>query len=280
MPGQFRRTLDSLVAHLKEAYALGVRGVALFPKVGDHEKSDDGEAAWDDTGLAPRVVRRLKAEVPGMLVITDIALDPYSSMGQDGVVIDGKIDNDRTIDALVKQALCHARAGVDIVAPSDMMDGRIGKIRDALDEAGFPEVMILSYAAKYASYFYGPFRDALESAPRGGADKKTYQMDPGNGAEALHEVGEDLAEGADMVMVKPGTPYLDILYRVKQAYQRPTAVYHVSGEYAMLKAAAINGWIDEKNTVLETLLAFKRAGADFILTYYAVDAARWLQEQK
>jgi porphobilinogen synthase len=278
MPGQSRLTIRTLVGKAKEAHELGIPAIAIFPKIADAEKTLDGRGAWDDGGLVPRAVKALKEAVPGLLVITDVALDPYSSMGQDGVVVDGRIDNDLTIEALVKQAVCQARAGADIVAPSDMMDGRVGAIRHALDEAGFPDAMILAYSAKYASAFYGPFRDALDSAPRGGTDKRTYQMDPANGAEAIKEVAADLAEGADLVMVKPGLPYLDILWRVKQEFQRPTAVYHVSGEYAMLKAAAQNGWIDEKACVLETLMAFKRAGADAILTYYAIDAARWLRK--
>ena len=278
MPGQSRLSIASAVALCAECHALGIPAVALFPKVDDSHKSLTGADAWDDDGLVPRVVRQIKEQVPGLLVITDVALDPYSSLGQDGIVVDGEIDNERTIEALVQQAACQARAGADFVAPSDMMDGRIGRIRAYLDERGHDKTSILAYSAKYASAFYGPFRDALDSAPRGGADKKTYQMDPGNGDEALLEVGQDLAEGADIVMVKPGLPYLDILWRVKQAFQRPTAVYHVSGEYAMIKAAAANGWIDERKIAMESLLAFKRAGADAILTYYARDAARWLRE--
>jgi len=221
-------------------------------------------------------VRSLKRALPELVVITDVALDPYSSLGQDGLVVESAIVNDPTVAALVKQALCHARAGADVVAPSDMMDGRVGAIRAALDAAGFPDVLILSYAAKYASAFYGPFRDALDSAPRGGADKRTYQMDPGNGAEALREVGLDLDEGADLVMVKPGMPYLDIVWRVKERFQRPVAVYQVSGEYAMIKAAAANGWLDERAVVDEALVAFKRAGADVILTYFATEVAERL----
>ncbi len=277
MPGVSRRTLPSLIDHAHEVYALGVPAIAVFPKIDDAHKTLGGEEAWSDDGLVPDVVRALKAALPGLLVITDVALDPYSSLGQDGVVIDDKIHNDKTIDALVRQACCQARAGADFVAPSDMMDGRVGRIREALDAAGHVDTAILAYSAKYASCFYGPFRDALDSAPRGGTDKKTYQMDPANGDEALHEVGQDLAEGADMIMVKPGLPYLDILWRVKQEFKRPTAVYHVSGEYAMIKAAAAHGWLDERSVVLETMTSFKRAGADAILTYYAVEAARWLK---
>jgi porphobilinogen synthase len=277
MPGVFRHSRLSLLAAAREAWDLGVPALALFPKVDDARKTEDGREAWNDDGLVPEIVRALKAACPDLIVITDVALDPYSSLGQDGVVRDGEILNDETIDALMRQAACHARAGADLVAPSDMMDGRIGRIRDHLDALGHERTGILAYSAKYASCFYGPFRDALDSAPRGGADKKTYQMDPANGDEALHEVALDLAEGADVVMVKPGMPYLDVLYRVKQHFQRPTAVYQVSGEYAMIKAAAANGWLDERSAVLESLVAFKRAGADAILTYFAADAARWLR---
>lgn len=279
MPGQSRLSIRRLVETAELAWSLGVRGLALFPKVDDSEKSLTCESAWSAEGLVPRAIAAVKAAVPEILIVTDIALDPYSSLGQDGIVVDGEIHNDQTIAALVQQAVCHARAGADIVAPSDMMDGRVGAIRDALDAEGFSNTLILAYSAKYASSFYGPFRDALDSAPRGGGDKNTYQMDPGNGAEALHEVEHDLAEGADMVMVKPGMPYLDVLYRVKSTFQRPTAVYQVSGEYAMLKAASLNGWLDERKVVMESLLGFKRAGADVILTYFALDAARWLQEE-
>ncbi|MBW1878726.1 MAG: porphobilinogen synthase [Deltaproteobacteria bacterium] len=278
MPGMFRHNLSSLVDRAGQAWEAGVPAVALFPKVADERKTLDGSAAWDDAGIVPQAVRALKAALPDLLVITDIALDPYSSLGQDGVVVDGRIDNDLTIQALVQQAACQARAGADIVAPSDMMDGRVGAIRGVLDEAGFHDTLILAYSAKFASVFYGPFRDALDSAPRGGTDKRTYQMDPANGDEALHEVAQDLAEGADMVMVKPGMPYLDLVWRVKETFGRPTAVYQVSGEYAMFKAAAAKGWLEERPAVLEGLLGFKRAGADAILTYYATDAARWIRE--
>lgn len=277
MPGMFRHNLPSLVARCARAYEAGVPAVALFPKIRDTLKDEGGTRAWDDAGLVPQAVRALKEQVPGLLVITDVALDPYSSLGQDGIVRDGVILNEETVEALCKQAACHARAGADIVAPSDMMDGRVGSIRATLDGDGHDQTMILAYSAKYASAFYGPFRDALDSAPRGGADKKTYQMDPGNGDEALLEVELDLMEGADLVMVKPGMPYLDIVYRVKQAFQRPTYAYQVSGEYAMFKAAALNGWIDERATVTEALLGFKRAGADGVLTYYATDVAEWLR---
>jgi len=277
MPGQFRHNRVSLLHACEAALEAGVPAVALFPKVNDSLKTLDGREAHNPEGLIPEVLQAIKSRMPELVVITDVALDPYSSMGQDGIVIDGTIVNDLTIEALTKQAVAQAAAGADIVAPSDMMDGRIGAIRDALDDAGHTDTLIMSYAAKYASAFYGPFRDALDSAPRGGTDKRTYQMDPGNGAEALHEVEQDLAEGADMVMVKPGMPYLDVLWRVKEAFQRPTAVYHVSGEYAMLKAAGERGWIDEKACALEALLGFKRAGADMILTYYATEAAGWLK---
>ena len=276
MPGQYRLSLPSLVERCVVAHELGVPAVALFPRIDDAKKTEDGRGAWDDEGLVPMAVRAIKAAAPGLQVITDVALDPYSSLGQDGIVVDGEIHNERTIEALVQQAACHARAGADFVAPSDMMDGRVGAIRDTLDGFGHEKTLIMAYSAKYASVFYGPFRDALDSAPRGGADKRTYQMDPANADEALHEVAMDLAEGADVVMVKPGLPYLDVLYRVKEAFRRPTAVYQVSGEYAMLKAAGLNGWLDERKAVLEALTAFKRAGADSILTYYATDVAGWL----
>jgi len=277
MPGMFRHSLPSLVDRCGRAWEAGVPAVALFPKVHDALKTEDGRAAWADDGIVPEAIRALKEALPDLLVICDVALDPYSSLGQDGVVIDGRIDNEATVAALVQQAACQARAGADIVAPSDMMDGRVGAIRARLDEQGSTDTLILAYSAKYASAFYGPFRDALDSAPRGGADKKTYQMDPGNSDEALHEVALDLDEGADIVMVKPGMPYLDIVWRVKQEFGRPVAVYQVSGEYAMFKAAAANGWIDERKTVTEALLGFRRAGADAVLTYYATDVATWLR---
>jgi len=278
MPGQSRMSLDALVDYGASAFEAGVRAIALFPMIDDALKDESCRAAWDDDGLVPRAVRRLKTIAPELLVITDVALDPYSILGQDGIVIDGEIANDATIEALIRQAACHARAGSDIVAPSDMMDGRVGEIRDHLDEGNHDDVLIMAYSAKYASCFYGPFRDALDSAPRGGGDKNTYQMDPANGDEALHEVLHDLAEGADIVMVKPGMPYLDVLWRVKQEFQRPTAVYQVSGEYAMLKAAGQNGWLDERKAVLESLVSFKRAGADMVLTYFAVEVAGWLSD--
>ncbi|MCB9663012.1 MAG: porphobilinogen synthase [Alphaproteobacteria bacterium] len=276
MPGQARLSEPRLVEEAARAWAAGVRAVALFPRIDDALKTEDGREAWNPEGLIPRIVRRLHAEVPGLAVIGDVALDPYSSLGQDGIVVDGEIANDLTVEGLVRQARCQAEAGVDVVAPSDMMDGRVGAIRDALDADGHTDTLILAYSAKYASAFYGPFRDALDSAPRGGGDKRTYQMDPGNGDEALHEVGLDLDEGADIVMVKPGLPYLDVLWRLKEAYGRPMAVYQVSGEYAMLEAAGRNGWIDRDACIRETLLSFKRAGADLILTYHATEAAERL----
>jgi porphobilinogen synthase len=276
MPGQSRISLNALSMVAARAQAAGVCAIALFPKVDDRLKTVGGDEAWNPEGLVPQAIAAIHAAAPGLAVITDIALDPYSSLGQDGVVVDGRIHNERTIEALIRQAECHARAGAEIVAPSDMMDGRIGAIRLALDAAGESDTLILAYAAKYASSFYGPFRDALDSAPRGGGDKKTYQMDPGNGDEALLEVARDLAEGADLVMVKPGMPYLDILWRVKQQFKRPTLAYQVSGEYAMFKAAGAQGWIDERATVLEALLGFRRAGADAVLTYYAIEVAEWL----
>jgi porphobilinogen synthase len=280
MPGIERLSIDELLTVADEAVALGIPALALFPVTAPEAKSLDAAAAWDADGLAQRAVRALKARHPGLGVITDVALDPYTSHGQDGLLdASGYVTNDATVEALVKQALSHAAAGADIVAPSDMMDGRIGAIRAALEAAGHVHVRVLAYSAKYASAFYGPFRDAVGSAGAlGKADKYTYQMDPANTDEALREVALDLEEGADMVMVKPGLPYLDIVHRVKQRFGAPTFVYQVSGEYAMLKAAAANGWLDERATALESLLAFKRAGADAILTYYALDAARWIKE--
>lgn len=280
MPGIERLSIDELLTVADEAVALGIPALALFPVTAPEAKSLDAAAAWDPDGLAQRAVRALKARHPGLGVITDVALDPYTSHGQDGLLdASGYVTNDATVEALVKQALSHAAAGADVVAPSDMMDGRIGAIRAALEAAGHVHVRVLAYSAKYASAFYGPFRDAVGSAGAlGKADKYTYQMDPANTDEALREVALDLEEGADMVMVKPGLPYLDIVHRVKQRFGAPTFVYQVSGEYAMLKAAAANGWLDERATALESLLAFKRAGADAILTYYALDAARWIKE--
>jgi len=280
MPGVERVSIDELLRLAEAASELRVPALALFPVTAPGAKSLDAAAAWDDDGLCQRAVRALKSRFPGLGVITDVALDPYTSHGQDGLVDDaGYVVNDATVEALVRQALSHARAGADVVAPSDMMDGRIGAIRLALEEDGHSHTRILAYAAKYASSFYGPFRDAVGSASAlGKADKRTYQMDPGNADEALREVAADLDEGADMVMVKPGMPYLDIVRRVKDAFGVPTFAYQVSGEYAMLKAAAGNGWLDERACALESLLGFKRAGADGVLTYFALDAARWLRD--
>ena len=280
MPGVERLSIDELLRVAELASGLRIPALALFPVTAPDAKSLDAAAAWDDEGLAQRAVRALKQRFPDLGVITDVALDPYTSHGQDGLVDEhGYVVNDATVEALVRQALSHARAGADVVAPSDMMDGRIGAIRDALEREGHVHARILAYSAKYASAFYGPFRDAVGSAAAlGKADKKTYQMDPANSDEALREVGLDLEEGADMVLVKPGLPYLDIVRRVKDTYGAPTFVYQVSGEYAMLKAAAAQGWLEERACVLESLLAFKRAGADGILTYFALDAATWLRD--
>jgi len=280
MPGVDRVSLDLLLQEAEEAFALGIPAIALFPVTPTAKKSDDAREAYNPEGLAQRAVRALKQAIPELGVITDVALDPFTSHGQDGLVdASGYVVNDETVEVLVKQALSQARAGADIVAPSDMMDGRIGAIRQALEAEGFVNTRILAYSAKYASSFYGPFRDAVGSAANlGRGNKYSYQMDPANSDEALREVGLDIAEGADMVMVKPGMPYLDIIRRVKSRFGIPTFAYQVSGEYAMLKAAAQNGWLDEKKTVLESLLAFKRAGADAILTYFAKTVARWLKE--
>ncbi|MGN7876112.1 porphobilinogen synthase [Mitsuaria sp. TWR114] len=279
MPGVSRLSLDRLLPVAEECVELGIPVMALFPAIDPALKTPDGIEATNPDGLIPRVVRALKERVPGLGVLTDVALDPYTSHGQDGVLDEqGYILNDRTVELLKAQALVQARAGVDIVAPSDMMDGRIGAIRAALEADEHIHTRIMAYSAKYASAFYGPFRDAVGSrANLGKADKKTYQMDPGNSAEALREVGLDLAEGADMVMVKPGMPYLDIVRLVKEEFRVPTFAYQVSGEYAMIKAAAANGWLDHDAVMLEALLAFKRAGADGILTYFAMDAARLLR---
>ena len=279
MPGVERLSIDLLVAEAKELVTLGIPAIALFPVIDESLKSLDAAEAYNPQGLVPRAIKALKAAAPELGVITDIALDPYTSHGQDGLINeDGYVLNDETVAILVKQALCHAAAGVDIVAPSDMMDGRVGEIRDALEQQNFSNTLILAYAAKYASNFYGPFRDAVGSSGNlGGGNKHTYQMDPANSDEAIREVALDLEEGADMVMVKPGLPYLDVVQRVKQELAAPTFVYHVSGEYAMLKAAANNGWLDEKACVMEAMLCCKRAGADGILTYFAKDIARWLK---
>jgi porphobilinogen synthase len=279
MPGVERRTLDELYPVVEQALTLGVPALALFPVVDASLKTGGAEEAFNPQGLVPRAVRELKRRFPEMGVITDIALDPYTIHGQDGLVNDaGYVVNDETLEVLRKQALAHAEAGVDIVAPSDMMDGRIGAIREALDDARHIHVRILAYSAKYASAFYGPFRDAVGSGGNlGKGDKKTYQMDPGNSDEALHEIALDLDEGADFVMVKPGMPYLDIVRRVKERFAVPTFVYQVSGEYAMLMAAGGQGWIDADACMMEALLGFRRAGADAILTYYALEAARRLR---
>lgn len=278
MPGVYRLSLDLLMKKAEQCLELGVPAMAIFPVIDTQLKSLTANEAYNPNGLVPKVVKHLKQSFPDLGVITDIALDPYTSHGQDGLLDDsGYVLNEETVEVLVKQALTHAQAGADIVAPSDMMDGRVKSIREALDSQNFIYTHILAYSAKYASSFYGPFRDAVGSAANlGGGNKYTYQMDPANTNEALWEVGLDLAEGADMVMIKPGMPYLDIVRRVKEEFQTPTFVYQVSGEYAMLKAAAMNGWLNEEACVLEALLSFKRAGADGILTYYALEAAKWI----
>jgi porphobilinogen synthase len=279
MPDVERLSLDLLIEEARELYILGIPAIALFPVVAIDKKSDDAAEAYHPDGLVQRAVRALKQAVPELGIITDVALDPFTSHGQDGLIdAKGYVLNDETIAVLVKQALSHAKAGADIVAPSDMMDGRIGAIRQALEAENYSHTRILAYSAKYASSFYGPFRDAVGSAGNlGKSNKYSYQMDPANSDEALREVELDLQEGADMIMVKPGMPYLDIVRRVKTEFGVPTFAYQVSGEYAMLKAASQNGWLDEKSVVLESLLAFKRAGSDAILTYYAKTVARWLQ---
>lgn len=279
MPGVQRQSLDHLLRTAELALASGIPALAIFPVIDHARKSDDAREAWNPEGLVPRVVTALKTAFPELGVITDVALDPYTCHGQDGLLdANGYVLNDETLAALAKQALTHARAGADVVAPSDMMDGRIGHLRQVFESEGQIHTRILAYSAKYASSFYGPFREAVGSAASlGKADKFTYQMDPANRDEALREVALDIAEGADMVMIKPGLPYLDIVRQVKEQFKVPTFAYQVSGEYAMLKAAAQNGWLDEKACVLESLLAFKRAGADAILSYYALEAARWLK---
>ena len=280
MPGIERLSIDELLKEAAELVALGVPAVALFPVTPVEKKTEDAREAYNPEGLAQRAVRALKAQFPELGVITDVALDPFTTHGQDGLIDEtGYVMNDETVAVLVKQALSHAEAGADVVAPSDMMDGRIGQIREALEEVGYIHTRILAYSAKYASSFYGPFRDAVGSAANLGAGNKyTYQMDPANSDESLWEVAMDLEEGADMVMVKPGMPYLDIVRRVKDQFGVPTYVYQVSGEYAMLMAAAQNGWLDEKAVILESLLGFKRAGADGILTYFAKRVAQWLND--
>ena len=278
MPGCFRYPLDRLLVEVKTIAELGIPGIALFPVIPEHKKDDQGSESFNPDGLVQRTIKAIKSLVPDLLIFTDVALDPFTSHGHDGLVDDqGRILNDETVDVLVKMAVSQAQAGTDFVAPSDMMDGRVGAIRAALDAAGYTEVGILAYSAKYASAYYGPFRDALDSAPKFG-DKKTYQMDPANSREARKEVDLDIQQGADIVMVKPALAYMDVIYQVKRHTNLPVAAYNVSGEYAMVKAAAQNGWIDEKKIVLETLTAMKRAGADMILTYHAVDVARWLQD--
>jgi len=280
MPGVSRHTLDKLLPVAESCVRLGVPAMALFPAIEPSLKTADGREALNPKGLVPRVVAAIKKRFPELGVMTDVALDPYTSHGQDGIIDKtGYILNDITLETLCKQALTQAKAGVDIVAPSDMMDGRIGAIRAALETKGHVNTRIMAYSAKYASGFYGPFRDAVgSSSALGKGHKQTYQMDPANSNEALWEAGLDLEEGADMIMVKPGMPYLDIVRRIKDEYKAPTFVYQVSGEYAMLKAAAINGWLDERTVVMESLLAFKRAGADGVLTYFALDAARWMTD--
>jgi porphobilinogen synthase len=279
MPGVERKSVDLLLLELEEVVALGIPAVALFPVISESKKSLLAEEAHNSNGLVQTTIAKIKAKFPELGVITDIALDPYTVHGQDGIIDEqGYVLNEATVEVLARQAVSHAEAGADIVAPSDMMDGRIGAIREALETEGFINTKILAYSAKYASAFYGPFRDAVGSAGNlGKADKKTYQMDPANGDEAFHEIAMDLQEGADMVMVKPGMPYLDVIYRAKQNFKVPVMAYHVSGEYAMLKAASANGWIDEEKCVMEAMLGFKRAGADAVLTYYAKDIARWLK---
>jgi porphobilinogen synthase len=281
MPDVYRYSIDTLLVKLEEVVGLGIPAIAIFPVTPMSAKSSEAEAAFDPEGLAQRAVRVVKAKFPELLVITDVALDPFTTHGQDGIIDEtGYVLNDTTNEILIKQALSHAQAGADIVAPSDMMDGRIGLIRDALEEAGFCNTAIMAYSAKYASSYYGPFRDAVGSAANiKGGDKKTYQMDPANSDEAIKEVALDLEEGADMVMVKPGMPYLDIVRRVKEELKAPTFAYQVSGEYAMHQAAFANGWLSKEAVIMESLLSFKRAGADGILTYFAVEAAKILQER-
>ncbi len=276
MPGCFRHPMAGMLEEVGRAYDVGVRMIALFPAIDDAHKDSTGTESYNPSGLIPRAIGALKERWPDIMVVTDVALDPYSSDGHDGIVdADGRILNDETVDVLCRQALCQAEAGADIIAPSDMMDGRVGAIRDALDDDGYTDVSILAYTAKYASAFYGPFRDALDSAPKSG-DKKTYQMDPANSREALREVSLDEDEGADMIMVKPAGPYLDVISLVRANTELPVAAYQVSGEYAMLKAAAERDWLDEKKVVMESLTAIRRAGADIVLTYYARQVGEWL----
>lgn len=278
MPGYYRYSLDLLTQELDELQEVGIRSVLLFVKVPDDKKDNKGVEALNDSGLMQESIRAVKASHPDFFVMTDIALDPYSSYGHDGIVEEGEIINDETVEVLAKMSVSHAKAGADMVAPSDMMDGRIGGIRKALDKAGFSNTGIMAYSAKYASSFYGPFRDALDSAP-GFGDKKTYQMNPANLQEALREVELDIEEGADIVMVKPGMPYLDVVKAVSDTFNIPVSVYNVSGEYAMIKAAAKAGWLNEEETMMESLMAFKRAGADLIATYFAKEAAKIINKK-
>ena len=285
MPGAYRWSLDKLTAEVKRAWDLGIRCVVLFPKVSEGLKTEDGVECFNANGLIPRAIRQLKSELPEMAIMTDVALDPYSCDGHDGIVSpEGVVLNDETIELLCRQAVMQAEAGADLIGPSDMMDGRVGAIREALDDAGYEHVGIISYTAKYSSAYYGPFREALDSAPRPAGskpiptNKDTYQMDPANAREAITEAQLDEQEGADIMMVKPGLAYLDIIHRLREESELPIAAYNVSGEYSMVKAAAERGWIDERAVVLETLLSFKRSGADLILTYHACDAAEWLKQ--
>lgn len=277
MPGYFRRSLDGTVREVRELWSLGIKCILLFVKSADELKDNTGKEAWNPDGLMQRSIRTIKNAVPDIVVMTDVALDPYSSYGHDGIVENGEIVNDPTVEALIKMSLSHAAAGADWVAPSDMMDGRIGAIRKALEEGSYTRTGIMAYSAKYASCFYGPFRDALDSAP-GFGDKKTYQMDPANRLEAVKEAVMDVEEGADIVMVKPALPYLDIIREVKNAVHVPVSAYNISGEYALIKAAAKMGWINEEKAILETLTSIKRAGADLIATYFAKDAAKLLNK--
>ena len=279
MPNCYRYSLDLLLKEVVNAYNLGINAIALFPLIPEDKKDNFGRESYNPDGLVPRAVKAIKKEVPEIIIITDVALDPFSIYGHDGIVEDGKILNDETLEVLVKMSLSQAAAGANFVAPSDMMDGRVGAIRRALDAAGYLDVGILAYTAKYASAYYGPFRDALESAPKFG-DKKTYQMDGANSREALREASLDITEGADIIMVKPALAYLDIIRRLRDSSHLPVAAYNVSGEYAMIKAAAKQGWIDEKSLILETLISMKRAGADLILTYFAADVALMKQESR
>jgi porphobilinogen synthase len=277
MPNYYRMSIDNTIAEVKELYSLGIKSVLLFVKAKDETKDNTGQEAWNKDGLMQRSIKAIKDAVPEMYVMTDVALDPYSIYGHDGIVKDGEIVNDETVEALVKMSLSHAEAGVDMVAPSDMMDGRIAAIREAFEDHNFTKTGIMAYSAKYASCFYGPFRDALDSAP-GFGDKKTYQMNYANRIEAVKEALIDEEEGADIVMVKPGLPYLDIVREVKNAVHVPVSVYNISGEYAMIKAAAKMGWVDENKAILETLTSIKRAGADLIATYFAKDAAKLVNQ--